>query len=345
MSIAIQLAERGLLTDSMIRVGIRKLLAERLVALSNQPGSEADWIAVLESAPLAVHTDAANAQHYEIPTRYFQTVLGQHLKYSCGYWPKDSASYPQGSESLDQSEAAMLELTGERALLINGQRILELGCGWGSLSLWMAARYPKSSIVAVSNSQSQRAHIEAQAAERGIANLTVLTCDINAFAPEGVFDRVVSVEMFEHVRNHRQLLRRISDWLKPGGKLFVHIFAHHKHSYLFEAKSDKDWMSKYFFTGGIMPSAELLPAAAETLIEEVRWKLDGRHYSRTLEAWLLKQDSHADLVLDIFRQCYGAKDAKLWAQRWRIFYMACSELFAYNEGREWPVMHYRFAKP
>lgn len=338
MSIAIKLAERGLATDTMIRRGIRKLLAERLEAVSVESKSEADWIAELESTPLAVDTDAANAQHYEIPADYFRTVLGRHLKYSCGYWP-------EGNESLDQSEAAMLELTCERAELKDGQRILELGCGWGSLSLWMAAQFPKCSILAVSNSHSQRAHIEAQAAERGLDNLQVLTCDINAFQPEGRFDRVVSVEMFEHVRNHRQLLGRIGDWLRPGGKLFVHIFAHHKHTYLFEARSDKDWMSQNFFTGGIMPSAELLSTAAETLKEEARWTVDGRHYSRTLEAWLLKQDKNADAVLEIFRPCYGEKKAKLWAQRWRIFYMACSELFAYNEGKEWPVMHYRFVKP
>ena len=338
MSIGIKLAERGLATDDMIRGGIRKLLRERLDAIALNPKTQPEWIAELESMPLAVDTDAANAQHYEIPAAYFQTVLGTHLKYSSGLWPK-------GDESLDQSEAAMLEQTCERAELADGQRILELGCGWGSLSLWMAAHYPESQVVAISNSNSQRAHIESQAVERGLLNLKVVTCDINEFQPEGQFDRVVSVEMFEHVRNHRQLLGRISDWLNPGGKLFVHIFAHWKHTYLFEAKSDKDWMSQYFFTGGIMPSAELLPTAAEGLVEEARWTVNGTHYSRTLEAWLSKQDRNSPAVLKIFRECYGAKEAKLWAQRWRIFYMACSELFAYNDGEEWRVMHYRFAKP
>ena len=337
MSIGIKLAERGFASDRMIRAGIRRLLKERLQSLVADPKSDTDWTAELESTSLAVETDAANAQHYEIPAAYFRTVLGGHLKYSSGFWPK-------GDESLDDSEAAMLEQSCKHAQLMDGQRILELGCGWGSLSLWMAAHYPASSIVAVSNSRSQRAYIESQAAERGLVNLKVQTCDINEFAPEGVFDRVVSVEMFEHVRNHRQLLQRISDWLKPDGKLFVHIFSHRQHTYLFEAKSQKDWMSKYFLTGGIMPSAELLPTAAETLEEEARWTINGTHYSRTLEAWLLKQDQHSDQVLETFRQCYGAKDAKLWAQRWRIFYMACSELFAYNHGEEWPVMHYRFAK-
>ena len=337
MSIGIKLAERGLATDAMIRGGIRKLLAERLEAVASAPKTDAEWIAELESTPMAVDTDAANAQHYEIPAAYFKTVLGEHLKYSSGYWPT-------GNESLDKSEAAMLALTCERAELTDGQRVLELGCGWGSLSMWMASQYPQSTIVAVSNSNSQRHYIETQAAERGIGNLQVVTCDINNFKPEGHFDRVVSVEMFEHVRNHRQLLRRINDWLKPGGKLFAHIFTHHKHTYLFEVKGEKDWMSKHFFTGGIMPSVELLPTAAETLVEEQRWSVNGRHYSRTLDAWLAKQDANADAVLETLRKCYGAGKAKLWAQRWRIFYMACSELFAFNDGQEWPVTHYRFVK-
>lgn len=322
----------------MIRSGIRRLLAARMEAIASDCKTDEDWIAYFETGLLAVDTDAANAQHYEIPAAYFRAVLGSHLKYSSGYWPETNTT-------LDESEAAMLELTCERGQLTNGQRILELGCGWGSLSLWMAAHYPGSTVVAVSNSHSQRAYIESQAEKRGLDNLQVVTCDINVFTPEGSFDRVVSVEMFEHVRNHRQLLRRITDWLQPGGKLFVHIFSHRKHTYLFEAKSANDWMSKYFFTGGIMPSVELLPTAAEALKEEARWQVNGQHYSRTLEAWLQQHDRDAALVEDTFRDCYGAKKAKLWSQRWRIFYMACSELFAYNHGEEWPVMHYRFLKP
>jgi cyclopropane-fatty-acyl-phospholipid synthase len=338
MSIRIQLAERGLATDGMIRSGIRRLLRERLDAIELQSKTEAEWIKQLESSLLAVDTDAANEQHYELPPAYFQTVLGKHLKYSSGLWPK-------GSESLDESEAVMLEHTCERAELSDGQRILELGCGWGSLSLWMASHYPSSQIVALSNSNSQREYIKSQAVKRQLTNIEVVTCDINDFEPAGGFDRVVSVEMFEHVRNHRALLGLIADWLNPGGKLFVHIFAHKEHSYLFEANSAKDWMSQYFFTGGIMPSKDLLPTAAEKLVEEARWTVNGTHYSRTLEVWLQRQDQNADAVLKIFQNCYGKKDAKIWVQRWRIFYMACSELFAHNNGEEWPVMHYRFAKP
>ncbi|NBB78283.1 MAG: methyltransferase domain-containing protein [Verrucomicrobia bacterium] len=339
MSIGIQLAERGLVGDRAIRAGIRKLLRERLKSIAENPKSSTQWMQTLESLPLAVDTDAANEQHYEIPAAYFQRILGKHLKYSAGYWP-------DGVAKLDEAEAAMLALSCERAELADGQRILELGCGWGSLSLWMAECYPSSEIVAISNSQSQRAYIEAEAAERGLPNLRVVTCDINDFQPEGTFDRVVSVEMFEHVRNHNQLLGRVASWLRPGGQLFVHIFTHRAETYLFEAKSSKDWMSKYFFTGGIMPAVELLPTAARGHLEEVaRWTVNGLHYSRTLESWLANQDANQATILEIFRECYGAKRARLWAQRWRIFYMACSELFAYNNGKEWPVTHYRFVKP
>jgi len=339
MSIAIQLAERALLPDFLIRRGIRKLLSERIASLSKGSKSEADWVKELSEKPLAESTDAANEQHYEIPPHYFTTVLGKHLKYSCGYWP-------EGCDDLDASEAAMLKLSCERANLTNGQHILELGCGWGSLSLWMAEHYPESNITSVSNSNSQRQYIESQCRERGLNNLKVITCDINDFDPGSEFDRVLSVEMFEHVRNHRKLFQRIHDWLKPGGQCFVHIFSHHAQTYLFEARSNKDWMSRYFFTGGIMPSSTLLPSAAKGILDcEQTWTVNGKHYTKTLEAWLTKQDENHDAVLSIFKECYGTGAARLWSQRWRIFYMACSELFAYKNGEEWPVMHYRFTKP
>lgn len=238
----------------------------------------------------------------------------------------------------------MLALTCERAKLKQGQDILELGCGWGSFSLWMAEQFPECRITSVSNSNSQREFINERAKERRLTNLEVITCDINTFRPEGKFDRVVSVEMFEHVRNHRKLFQQIDGWLKPNGKCFVHIFSHQAHSYLFEARSAKDWMSRYFFSGGIMPSSSLLTTAASDIFScEEKWIVNGAHYSKTLEAWLEKQDANHDKVMQTFDACYG-RDAKLWFQRWRIFYMACSELFAYNDGTEWPVMHYRFAK-
>ncbi|MEM8867515.1 MAG: cyclopropane-fatty-acyl-phospholipid synthase family protein [Verrucomicrobiota bacterium] len=338
MSLAITLAEKGLLPDSAIRTGIRTLLRERLADLSREKKTTDQWVQELESRPLAEDTDAANDQHYEIPANYFTTVLGKHLKYSSGIWPQDC-------QSLEASESAMLDLSCQRAELADGQQILELGCGWGSLSLWIAEHFPGSQITSISNSNSQREYIEGQCKARGLTNLKVITCDINHFAPEGIYDRIVSVEMFEHVRNHRQLLRKIDSWLAPGGKLFVHIFAHREEAYLFDVKSSKDWMSKYFFTGGIMPSADLLPTAAESLTEEERWEVNGTHYSKTLEAWLDKQDANKDAVMAEFKKCYGPSKAKLWFQRWRIFYMACSELFGYNDGNEWLVMHYRFAKP
>lgn len=336
MYLAIQLAERRLLNDTLIRKGIRKLLAERLKQTTSNPRSSEDWIQTLQANPLAEKTDAANAQHYEIPPAYFKTVLGPYLKYSSGYWPDNC-------QSLEEAEATMLQLTCERAELEDGQDILELGCGWGSLSLWMAEQYPKSSITSVSNSNSQREYINARIKERGITNLKLVTSDINIYKPEQRFDRIVSVEMFEHIRNHRMLLHRIHSWLKENGKLFIHIFTHRSLTYLFETNSAKDWMSTYFFTGGIMPSVDLLPTAAQDFTEEARWSVNGTHYSKTLEAWLDKQDTNEAIVRSIFRSTYG-KDTERWIQRWRMFYMACSELFAYKNGTEWFVMHYRFKK-
>ena len=337
MSILLKLAEYGFFCDSIIRWGIRRLLSERLVAINKDSRTDGEWISLLEGGSLAVEAETANSQHYELPATYFQCVLGIHVKYSCGLWPDEETS-------LDESEAIMLQLTCERAELMNGQKILELGCGWGSLSLWMAAHYPKSEIIAVSNSHSQRAYIESKVEERGLKNLRIVTCDINDYNPKETFDRVVSIEMFEHVRNHRKLLNLISDWLVPEGKLFVHIFSHCKYTYLFDDKSDSDWMSRYFFSGGIMPSAELLNIASDKLEEEARWMINGKNYSRTLEAWLKKHDAEFARVNSTFKECYGPKEAKVWEQRWRIFYMACSELFSYNDGKEWPVMHYLFVK-
>ena len=335
MNLPIYFAERGLLNDAIIRKGIRCLLAQRLRAASDLQRSTKEWIDYLSNCPVAEETEAANSQHYEVPADYFCAVLGPHLKYSSGYWENSKAT-------LEESETAMLRLSCKRAELAAGQAILELGCGWGSLSLWMATTYPDSSITAVSNSNSQRVYIEGQALARGLTNLEVITCDINSFVPNKVYDRIVSVEMMEHVRNHQQLFSQLKSWLHPSGKIFVHIFTHRSQTYLFEDKNSKDWMSRYFFTGGIMPSADLLPTAANGFNEEARWSVNGQHYSRTLEAWLQKQDLQSVEVLRSLQPCYG-KDTKLWLQRWRIFYIACSELFAYNSGHEWCVTHYRFS--
>jgi cyclopropane-fatty-acyl-phospholipid synthase len=335
-------AERGLLPDALIRHGIRRLCAARLTeeragGLEAQAARVEQRILLLRQSPIAIHTDAANAQHYELPPAFFASCLGARLKYSCAY-------YPRGDETLDQAEEAMLELYVERAELKDGQRILELGCGWGSLTLFMAERFPNARIEAVSNSRPQREFIEARCAERGIRNVTVRTADVNRLdLAAGVYDRCVSVEMFEHVRNYSALLRRIAQSLAADGKLFVHIFAHRTLLYPFETEGQDDWMGRYFFTGGLMPSTETLLRFQEHVEVEAQWLLDGTHYQRTAEHWLANHDAHREVVMARLREAYGA-GAALWNQRWRMFWMACAELFGYAGGQEWVVAHYRFAR-
>jgi len=331
-------AESGSMPDAMLRVGIRRLLKGRLDLLREHPESTQEFLQRLADAPVAVDTDAANEQHYEVPTMFFLKVLGPRLKYSSCIWP-------EGVEDLASAENAMLDLTCKRAEIENGMDILELGCGWGSLTLWMAEQFPKSRILAVSNSATQRAHIETQAIDRGLCNVEVRTCDVNEFDPGRQVDRIVSVEMFEHMRNPGRLLDRAADWLKEDGRIFLHVFTHDGDPYLFEDGGDaKDWMSKYFFTGGMMPSPDLLAVSSEKLDLEEDWVVNGNHYSRTLEAWLDKQDAAKESVMPILAKGYGEENAKVWFQRWRMFWMACSELFKYNDGTEWPVHHYRLKK-
>lgn len=335
------LAEKGKLPDALIRHGIRRLCRQRLLDEGERDCNAADgrFRALIESlklSPIAIETRAANEQHYELPTEFFRLCLGKRLKYS-------SAFYPTGLETLDQAEEIMLRMYAERAELEDGQSILELGCGWGSLTLWMAEHYPNSSITAVSNSATQRHHIESQCRERGFDNVTVLTCDVNVLTfEENLFDRCVSIEMFEHMRNYRTLLASISRWLKPQGKLFVHIFVHRCLMYPFETDGDDNWMGRYFFTGGLMPSADTLLHFADDLAIENRWLVPGRHYSQTANHWLANQDANASEVLAILESAYGKQQAPIWAQRWRMFWMACAELFGYDDGNEWLVAHYRF---
>ena len=338
------LAERGLVPDALMRHGIRRLCAQRLREEQvDGPAGQArryqQLIDELRTSPVAIHTDAANTQHYELPADFFKLCLGRQLKYSGCY-------YPTGRETLDQAEAAMLELTGLRAELMDGQRILELGCGWGSLTLWMAERYPSARITAVSNSASQRQHIQAQCRARGLLNVEVITCDVNTLElPPSAFDRCVSVEMFEHMRNYQDLLARIGSWLRPGGKLFVHLFAHRSLMYPFETEGADNWLGRHFFTGGIMPSVDTLLWFQRDLRIQARWLVDGRHYERTANHWLANQDAQRADVMQVLEQAYGAPLAGLWFHRWRMFWMACAELFGYQDGQAWMVAHYRFVRP
>jgi cyclopropane-fatty-acyl-phospholipid synthase len=337
-------AERGLLPDSLLRLGIRALCKRRLSAelrggVEEQAGRFQAGIESLRRSPIAIHTDAANAQHYELPPVFFQACLGKRLKYSCAY-------FNRGDESLDQAEDAMLALYAERAELRDGQAILELGCGWGSLTLWMAERYPSAKIHAVSNSRPQREFIEAECRRRGLGNVRVTVEDVNRLElPAAQVDRCVSVEMFEHVRNYEALLARIGNWLAPGGKLFVHIFAHRSAMYPFETSGEDDWMGKHFFTGGLMPSIHTLLHFQRHVRVERQWLVPGTHYERTANSWLARMDANRKQAMSVLAETYGAAHAALWFQRWRMFYMACAELFGYADGREWLVSHYRFVRP
>jgi len=336
----ISLVERGLVPDWLTRIGIRRLCRQRLREVS-AGDCEADretferFIAEMNSGPVAPVPEKANEQHYELPAAFFNEVLGPHRKYSSCWWP-------EGTETLGDAEARALAETCRRAQLADGQDILELGCGWGSLTLWMAEKYRHSRITAVSNSAPQRRFIEGEAARRGLTNVQVLTRDMNQFEPTGRYDRVVSVEMFEHMRNYRELLRRISCWLRPSGKLFIHIFCHRDYAYQFETEGDDNWMGRYFFTGGIMPSDGLPARFQEHLRLAKQWRWDGRHYARTSESWLANLDRRRDAVLPILTEAYGPTEALRWFHRWRIFFLAVAELFGYDQGRQWWVGHYLF---
>ncbi len=335
------LIEKGLIPDPLVRFGIRGLLKEKLKKEQQcleESGNQRiqQMVDFLKKSPIAVNTQEANEQHYEVPTEFFQLVMGQHMKYSCGYWH-------DGVKDFTQSERDMLDITIERASLKDGQDVLELGCGWGSLSLYMAARFPDSQFTGISNSRTQKEFIDGEAKKRGIKNLQIRTMDMNDFKIDQKFDRVVSVEMFEHMRNYQELFKRISGCLKEGGKLFVHIFSHKKYAYTYELNEGFDWMARYFFTGGIMPSDDLLLHFADHFNLEEHWQVNGKHYEKTSNGWLKNMDANKERIMTIFKDTYGL-DYKKWWNYWRIFFMACAELWGYKDGTEWIVSHYRFVK-
>ena len=337
MKTSLALAEKGLIPRPLIRKGIRNLLQQRLVEQNERFASDPDgamraWVEHMRQAPIALVPEAANAQHYEVPPRFFELVLGRNRKYS-------SAFYADPKTTLDEAEDAMLGLTCQRAELQNGQDILELGCGWGSLTLFMAKRFPSSRILAVSNSGPQRKDILARAKREGLTNVEVITRDMNVFDTERTFDRVVSVEMFEHMRNWEALLGKVAGWLRPDGRMFMHVFAHRRFAYPFDVRSDSDWMSQHFFTGGMMPSHDMLDHLDIPFELEDRWKVSGTHYARTAEDWLKNLQDRRDDALPVLAETYGTDTAEVWFQRWRLFFLACAELFAWDEGNEWFVSH------
>jgi cyclopropane-fatty-acyl-phospholipid synthase len=339
---AVSWTETGLLPDSVIRAGIRRLLESKRKEIHS---GDIEWaaktsnrfVAMMNQSPIALVPHIANEQHYEVPAEFFSQVMGDHRKYSCCHWDVDTTN-------LSEAETSALELSAKRAGIKDGMQVLDLGCGWGSLSLWIAEHFPNTSVTSVSNSASQREFILQQAKQRSIENIEVIVCDMNDFETDKRFDRVVSIEMFEHMRNYRELFRRIDNWLSPGGQFFMHIFCHRTTPYEYIDKGPGDWMSRHFFSGGIMPSADLPLRFAENLSIAKRWHWNGQHYARTCNTWLENMDRNEQAIMPVLEDCYGSNDASLWWHRWRIFFMACAELFDYDEGREWFVGHYLFGK-
>lgn len=338
--LAINWVEQGRVPDPMVRAGIRRLLKERLAEIGSEDAVSAaalneNFADAMRMSPVALVPEKANEQHYEVPAAFFAEALGLNRKYSSCWWP-------EGVNTLDEAEAAALAETCKRAGLADGQDVLELGCGWGSLTLWMANHYPGSRITAVSNSASQRAHIKAEAISRGLTNVHVITCDINTFNADGQFDRIVSVEMFEHLRNWPEAFRRVRGWLRDDGRFFMHVFVHRLTPYAFVERDAADWMSRHFFAGGMMPSDDLALRFQDDLQLVSRWRWDGTHYERTSNAWLANMDERRAAIWPVLEQTYGADQAALWWVRWRIFFMSCAELFGYDRGQQWWVSHYLF---
>ena len=333
-STVIVAAERLPLPDIFIRAAIDRFCSRTAARLSaGDASSDAVFARDMAARAIAEHADAANAQHYEVPAAFFAHVLGPSRKYS-------SCFYPAPASTLREAEEEALRRTAEHADLGDGQSILEFGCGWGSLSLRMARQFPKARVVAVSNSHSQRMHIQSEAAALGLTNLIVITADMNGFDPAWSFDRIVSVEMFEHMTNWRELLARVRSWLKPQGRFFMHIFTHRSSAYMFDRNDTDDWIAGHFFTGGVMPSHHLIRQYADLFEIEKEWRGSGEHYRRTALDWLANFDANRAEIEAVLRRVYGA-ETPLWMRRWRWFFLATAGLFGFSGGSEWGVSHYR----
>jgi cyclopropane-fatty-acyl-phospholipid synthase len=331
---ALAAGERLNLPNPVIRAAVKLLVSRTRHRLhTGNQFTERDFAREMENVPIAIATREANDQHYDLPPDFFSFILGPQRKYSCCY-------YSQRDTPLTEAEEHAIAQTAAHAALADGQRILELGCGWGALSLWIARRYPASRIVAVSNSHYQRSFISKCADHEGLRNLTFEVADMNTFNPEGQFDRVISVEMFEHMSNWRELLRRISSWMTPEGALFLHLFNHCRTPYRFDATNPSDWIARHFFTGGIMPSAGLIRHFQDIVQIEEEWRWDGTHYKRTAEDWLANFERNAEPITEVMKRMYG-REAQLWRRRWRLFFHATAGLFGDSNGQEWGVSHYR----
>ncbi len=330
---------RGLVSDRALRSGSRRgaRWRERHEARGGVEAQEQrlkDLLHRMRTGPIAEVPEKANEQHYELPAEFLGIVLGPRRKYSGCLWE-------EGTTTLREAEETMLALSCRRAQVRDGMRILDLGCGWGSLSLWLAEQYPNAAITGVSNSHGQREWIEAQARERGFSNLTIVTADVNDFAPDGRFDRVMSIEMFEHMRNWQELLRRVSSWLQDDGKLFVHVFSHRTLPYLFQST----WAAERFFTAGLMPSHELMTRFQGDLVLQDRWVVNGTHYAKTLVAWLAQLDARTGEALALLRsQGRTERQARVLLGGWRLFLLSTDEIWGHRDGDAWLVSHYLMGK-
>lgn len=335
-----QALEKDLFPDWLIRIRIRQLLRLRLKqeTKSNpvlQLSHKMEYIDSLKSSPIAVHTEAANEQHYEVPSEFFKLVMGYRMKYSSGYWANTNTSFAE-------SEEDMLALSVKRAEVQDGMKILDLGCGWGSISLYIAEKFPNCHITGVSNSRTQKDFIDSEAKKRGLKNIEILTQDMNVFTTQKKFDRILSVEMLEHMKNYELLFKKLASFLNPNGKFFIHIFTHKEFAYPFEVVDETDWMAKYFFTGGQMPSDDLFLYFQNNFLIENHWRLSGTHYQKTSEAWLANMYTNRDSILKILEETYGKDQATKWWVYWKVFFLSCAELFGFDKGKEWLVSHYLF---